>query len=167
MKVGVYVEASNLFFCLKKSFKKKLDYTKLMEFVQSFGPIKRAIVYGAQIGNQADRFIKILESVGFETRYKDVKQFQNRSGVRRKADWDVGISIDIVKDILAKRVDYVILCSADGDFEPVVTWVREQGMDVIILAHKISRELREAATEWIEIPNSLFEESARATDNTR
>ena len=40
----------------------------------------------------------------------------------KKADWDVGIAVDAIK--LAEKVDAIILCSGDGDFYPLLEYVK-------------------------------------------
>lgn len=67
----------------------------------------------------------------------------------RKANHDVEIAIDIVR--LIERVDTVVLGSADSDFAPLVTWIREKGCKCIVYACNISHELRAVASECIEI----------------
>ncbi len=73
----------------------------------------------------------------------------------RKANWDVGIAMDVVRII--NRVDKIIIGSADGDFAPLAEWIREQGCKCTVYACNISRELREAATETIEIDETVLE----------
>lgn len=157
-RIGLFVDVSNLYYCIGKKFeKRKLDYRKYLEFVQDFGEIVQAIAYGSQINNEAQGFIHCLEKIGFTAKFKGVKSFENdsRTALRRKADWDVGIAIDIVN--MVERLDMVILGSADGDLEPVVEWCMRRGVDVIILACGISRDLKNSSKQYIEIPESLLE----------
>lgn len=72
----------------------------------------------------------------------------------RKADWDVGIAMDIVR--IADRLDVVVIGTADGDLAPVVRWAQDKGCECMIFACTISRELRETADKVIEIDESLL-----------
>ena len=75
----------------------------------------------------------------------------------RKADWDVGIAIDMVTTVEGNSIDMMIICTADGDMTPAVEWVISKGINVIILACGISRDLKNTATKFIEIPESFLE----------
>jgi uncharacterized LabA/DUF88 family protein len=57
---------------------------------------------------------------------------------------------------LTRPLDAVILGSADGDMEPVVTYVQSRGVDVYAIACNISRELRTSARECFEITESML-----------
>jgi uncharacterized LabA/DUF88 family protein len=75
----------------------------------------------------------------------------------RKADWDVGIAMDVVK--LADRLDTVVIGSADGDLAPLVEWVTGKGCQCVVLACNISFELRNTTAQCIEINAGLLENS--------
>lgn len=152
-RIGVFVDVSNLYYCIGKKFdKRKLDYKKYLEFVKDFGQIVKSVAYGSQANNEAVGFITCLEHTGYQTKFKTVKR---EGEYRRNVDWDVGISMDIVNMI--ERLDIVILGTADGDLAPLVKWATDKGVDVIVLACGVSRELRNVASQVIEIPESLLE----------
>jgi uncharacterized protein (TIGR00288 family) len=157
-RIGVFCDISNMYYCIGKKFKKrKLDYRKYIAYAKDLGEISHAIAYGAQMQREAVAFIQCLKNFGYEPKYKAPKNYHNRDNFRRKADWDVGIAIDIVRKI--NEMDMIILGTADGDLTAVVEWAKEQGKDVIVLACGISRELKDAATKFIEIPESMLEET--------
>lgn len=158
-RIGIFVDLSNLYFCVKARYKaRKIDYRKFYDFIADLGEIRLAIAYGSQIDNQAETFIHQLKEIGFLTKFKTPKEWHDASPgrSRRKADWDVGITLDVVQ--MCERLDLVVLATADGDLEPVVSYCMQKGIAVIILACNISRDLRDTATECIEIPESLLEE---------
>lgn len=150
-KVGVFADVSNLYYSLKKTNRRKLDYAKYLKFVSDFGEIELAIAYGAQQDSEAENFIKCLENVGFITKYRKPKKFHNKW----KADWDVGIAVDMIAKM--DEIDLFILGSADGDMAPVVEFLTFNGKEVIVLAAGISGELN-VAKEVIEIADSLLED---------
>jgi len=155
-RIGVFVDISNLYYCIGKKFdNRKLDYGNYLAFIKDMGDVQHAIAYGAQMGNEATGFIHCLRQLGFDPKYKTPKNYHNKTNFKRKADWDVGIAMDIVRMI--DRLDLIILGTADGDLTPLVEWAKERGVDVIILACGISRELKDAATKYIEIPESMLE----------
>lgn len=150
-RIGLYIDVSNLYFCLYNNLHGKLNYAKLIEFLEPLGDRIVSKAYGAQVKNEAEGFIKLLESLSFETFYKKPKYFgATHTG---KADWDVGIAIDIIKDM--DRIDMVILATADGDMTPLAKYLKEHGKDVVVIGSNISQELRAEVTKFIEIPNSL------------
>jgi len=156
-RIGVFCDVSNLYYCIGKKFnKRKLDYRAYLTYCKDLGDVQQAIAYGAQLNNEASAFIHCLRQMGFDPKYKSPKDYHNKDNFKRKADWDVGIAVDIVRMI--ERLDMIILGTADGDLTPVVEWAKEQGVDVIILACGISRELKDMATRYIEIPESMLEE---------
>jgi len=166
-RVGVFVDVSNIYFCIGRKYeRRKLDYRKYLEFIKDFGELTKAIAYGSQISNEAAGFVHCLQSIGFQTKFKAVKSYHNEDkSFKQKADWDVGIAMDIVS--MVDRFDMIILGCADGDLQPVVEWAVRRGIDVVILACGISRDLKESATQCIEIPESLLEseeEHAAAPD---
>jgi len=160
-KIGFFVDVSNLYHCIAKHFRGKcLDYRHYYQFVKDFGDITKAIAYGSEIGDETLKFKRVLYNIGFEPKYKSVREIDKD---RLKADWDVGITIDIV--LMTPELDTIVLGSADGDLEPLVTWCRSQGKDVIVIACGISGDLKKAATEAIEIPESLVEPFKRKKKN--
>lgn len=160
-RIGVFVDVSNIYYCIGKKYEfRKLDYRKYLEFVQGLGELSKVIAYGSQMNNEAAGFIHCLQKIGFQTKFKAVKTFNQEPDLRRKADWDVGITMDIVSMI--DRFDMIVLGTADGDLEPLVDWAIRKGVDVLVLACGISKDLKERATEFIEIPETLLEEKVSA-----
>lgn len=163
-RVLMVVDVSNLYFSVMNQFHgRKLDYTKLLNCAIDYGEIYRAIAYGAAKGSEADRFKTALRAIGFELKYKEPKVYQTDVPGQefRKADWDVGIVIDVVR--MLPHVDVVVFCTADGDFAPCVEWVNSQGKIAIVIGCSVSRDLRNLAHETIEISNDMLD-SARTVD---
>ncbi len=156
-RIGVFADVSNLYYCIGKKFnERKLDYQKYWDFIKELGDIQQAIAYGAQINNEASNFIYCLKQIGFHAKYKSPKSYSNQPQFKRKADWDVGIAIDMVN--MVDRFDMIILGTADGDLVPAVEWVQQRGVDVVVFACGISRDLKNIARQYIEIPESLLED---------
>jgi len=151
-RIGLYVDVSNLYFCLYNNLKGKLNYSALLEFLDPLGDLRIKKAYGAQVKEEASGFIKLLEGLGFETFYKAPKYF----GAKHvgKADWDVGLAIDVIKDL--DEVDMVILATADGDMTPLAEYTIALGKEVVVIGSNISKELQDACTTYIELPSSLI-----------
>jgi uncharacterized LabA/DUF88 family protein len=93
-------------------------------------------------------FFEALEKVGIEIKTKDLQIF---FGGAKKADWDVGLAIDAIK--LAHKVDAIVLASGDGDFIPLVEYVKSQGcqVEVITFGRSASGRLREVVDDFIDL----------------
>lgn len=163
-QVGIFVDLSNLYYCLNNKNKgSKIDYEKYYNFCKDLGEIKIAFAYGSQVNSNALNFIHCLNKIGFITKYKEPKKYRNGKNIKLKADWDVGIAVDMI--IYSDRLDLMILGSADGDMIPVVEYLKARGVEVVVLASGISKELSETVTEAIEIAPSLMENKNEATKN--
>ena len=183
-KVLVSVDCSNLFHMARKHFGRKIDYSKYLDIALDNYAMScyRAFAYGAQVDGEADGFISCLRSFGFEPKYKRPKEFTRflDSNIERalkdanidvdlitsiastakreirKADWDIGIAIDVVRHI--SRVDTVVLGTSDDDFVPLVEYIKEQGCYCIVYACNIPKTLRNVANQCIEIDDRVLEE---------
>jgi len=163
-RVGIFMEVSNLYFCISKKFRgRKLDYKKFYSHVEDLGKIVLAYAYGSQKNKEASGFLHCLKQAGFTPKYGKPKIFINGDSTRCKADHDVDIVIDVVDNI--DKVDLIILGTADGDLLALVNWIRRQGKEVVVFATNISKDLKRAADDYIEIPKSLLEDSVKK-DNT-
>lgn len=151
-KVLMVVDVSNLYYCIKNRFKNRLNYQKLQkEAVRSGEMLFRAIAYGAFRENETDSFQAALRHLDYEVKYKPVKDYA--PGVS-KADWDVGIAMDVVK--ILEHVDVVVFCTADGDLLPCMEYVQFKGKEVRVFGAGISRDIRDKIPESIEITADLL-----------
>lgn len=93
-------------------------------------------------------FFDALIKLGIETRVRDLQEF---FGGLKKADWDVGIVIDAIRT--APSVDVIVLASGDGDFIPLVEYLKNQGkrVEVIAFGRSASSKLQEAADEFVNL----------------
>lgn len=156
----LFADISNLYYCVGKRFEdRKLDYVKLLKVARNLGDVQRAFAYGAQQRDEASAFISCLKKIGFESKYKNAPSpMEGEKRSIRKADWEIGIAVDIFRHI--ERVDTVILCTANATFAPLVEWIKDKGVKIVVIGCGISRELKDTADQWIEIGEDLLEESS-------
>ena len=97
-------------------------------------------------------FFDALSKIGIETRVRDLQEWY---GGAKKADWDVGIVIDAIRT--APGVDVIVLCSGDGDFIPLVEYLKNQGKRVEVMAFgkTTSGKIIEVADEFIDLDDGL------------
>ena len=93
-------------------------------------------------------FFDALIKLGIETRVKDLQEYY---GGLKKADWDVGIAVDAIKT--ASSVDVVVLVSGDGDYQPLVEYLQNQGkrVEAIAFGRSTSSKLKEQVNEFIDL----------------
>jgi len=95
---------------------------------------------------QRVRFYLKLQTFGYELYLKPVKLYEQDDGTtRRKANCDVEMAFYLTKE--KENFDRVIILSGDGDFLPVLKYLRSNGKEVIILARgpRTAREIRQFA----------------------
>lgn len=95
---------------------------------------------------QRIRFYLKLKSFGYALHLKPVKMYDQDDGTtRRKANCDVEMAFYLMKE--KDNFDRIIILSGDGDFLPVLKYLREIGKEVIILARgpRTAREIRQFA----------------------
>ena len=95
---------------------------------------------------QRVRFYLKLQKFGYELYLKPVKLYEQDDGItRRKANCDVEMAFYLIKE--KENFHRVIVLSGDGDFLPVLKYLRSNGKEVIILARgpRTAREIRQFA----------------------
>jgi len=154
----LFADISNLYYTVGRKFEnRKLDYERLYKTAQTVGSIVRCFAYGVQQQAEASAFISCLRKIGYEPKYREPSSpMEGEKRNIRRADWEVGIAVDAVR--YSKRTDTVILCTANSAFVPLVEYLKSEGVKVVVLGCCISRELKDASNEWIEISVEHLEE---------
>lgn len=95
---------------------------------------------------QRVRFYIKLEKFGYKLFLKPVKLYDQEDGLtRRKANCDVEMTFYLMKE--KDNFDRILILSGDGDFLPVLKYLRSLGKEVIILARgpRTAKEIRQFA----------------------
>jgi uncharacterized LabA/DUF88 family protein len=148
-RVAVLADAQNLYHTAQSLYSRNIDYSALLEKSVSDRQLVRAIAYVIRADSpDEERFFEALVDIGFEPKIKDIKTFGDGS---KKADWDVGMSLDAAT--LARKVDVVVLCTGDGDFSRLCTHLRHEGVRTEVMAFRQSAadELVEAADSFLDL----------------
>lgn len=90
------------------------------------------------------KFYLQLEKFGYKLKVKPVKTYKSEGGrVERKANCDVDMTFDIMR-YMAQYKSLVAL-TGDGDFAPVLSYLKKQRRDIKILARgeRTARELKQ------------------------
>jgi uncharacterized LabA/DUF88 family protein len=148
-RVAVLADAQNLYHTAQSVYSRNIDYSALLEKAVQERTLTRAIAYVIRAdAPEEESFFEALVDIGFETKIKDLKTFADGS---KKADWDVGMSLDAVT--LANHVDTVVLCTGDGDFSRLCSHLRHEGVRVEVMAFETStaEELIDEADSFIDL----------------
>ncbi len=148
-RVEVLIDVQNLYHSAKNLYGARVNFKEILKKAIDGRKLIRAFAYVVRTKTGEEKpFFEALTSLGIETRVRDLQEFY---GGQKKADWDVGISVDAIRT--APNIDVVVLCSGDGDFIPLVEYLRNQGKRVEVMAFgkTTSSKLKEAADEFFDI----------------
>jgi len=152
-RVEVLIDVQNLYHSAKNLYKTKVNFNEVLKKAIAGRKFIRAFAYVVRTKTGEEKaFFEALTKLGIETKVRDLQEFY---GGTKKADWDVGIVIDAIRT--APGVDVVVLCSGDGDFIPLVEYLKNQGKRVEIIAFKrtTSSKLIEVADEFLDMGENL------------
>lgn len=129
-RVGVFIDTQNMYYSARNLFKRKVNFKSIVDDAVAGRKLIRAMAYvvGTE-GKEEQPFFEALRNSGIETREKPLQEFA--SG-HKKADWDVGLAIDVVQ--MLDTLDVVVIVSGDGDFQPLVNYVLSRGRMVELMA---------------------------------
>lgn len=148
-RVAVLIDTQNLYHSAKNLYKSKVNFGEVVKSALGGRKLIRALSYVVNTeSGEETAFFEALEKLGIEIKTKDLQIF---FGGAKKADWDVGMAIDAIK--LAHKVDAIVLATGDGDFIPLVEYVKSQGCQVeaISFGRSSSSRLREAVDDFIDM----------------
>jgi uncharacterized LabA/DUF88 family protein len=149
-RVGILVDISNMYHSAKNLFNKKVNFKEILRQAVANRKLIRATAYAIKTeGEEELPFFEALSQQGFEVKMKDLQIF---AGGAKKADWDVGITIDAIK--LANKLDVIIIVSGDGDFLPLVSYLQNNKgclVEVMSFAKTTSSRLIDESDDFIDL----------------
>ncbi|MCD6550262.1 NYN domain-containing protein [bacterium] len=148
-RVGVLIDVQNLYHSAKNLYKAKVNFGEILKAAVAGRKLIRAFAYVVRTKTGEEKpFFEAIKNLGIETRVRDLQEFY---GGMKKADWDVGIVIDAIRT--APSLDVIVLCSGDGDFIPLVEYLKNQGkrVEIIAFGRTTSSRLKETADEFIDL----------------
>ena len=152
-RVGVFIDIQNLYYSSKNLYKKKVNFKAVLDEAVNSRTLIRAIAYVVRADElKENTFFEALEHMGFDIQEKELQIF---AGGMKKGDWDVGIAVDTIK--LAQKLDVVVLVSGDGDYAPLVEYLKNaQGCRVEVMAfgRSTSSKLKDVADEFTDLDSN-------------
>jgi len=120
-KIAVFVDVQNIYYTTRDTFGRPFNYRRLWQTLGEQGNVVQAFAYAIDRGDVSQqKFQSALQHIGFMVK---LKPFIQRADGSAKGDWDVGITIDMLR--AASQVDEVVLLSGDGDFAMLLDELRE------------------------------------------
>ena len=148
-RVGILIDVQNLYHSAKNLYSARVNFGEILKLAVSNRNLIRVFAYVVRTKSGEEKpFFEALIKLGIETRVRDLQEFY---GGLKKADWDVGITIDAIK--IAPSVDTIVLVSGDGDFLQLVEYLKNQGkrVEAIAFGKSASSKLKEIADEFIDL----------------
>lgn len=129
-RVGVFVDAQNMYHSARNLHRAKLNFKEVLKAAVHGRILVKATAYVVKSDVSEEKaFFEALERDGF---YLRVKELQIFPGGMKKGDWDVGMAIDAIS--MAEKLDVIILVTGDGDFIPLVQYLKNKGVTVEVVA---------------------------------
>ncbi|MDP2632028.1 MAG: NYN domain-containing protein [Candidatus Uhrbacteria bacterium] len=121
-RVGVFIDVQNMYYSARNLFNQKVNFENIVKNAVGEQQLIRAIAYTISTP-QGDEsaFFDALRNSGIEVKSKELLDY----GATKKGDWDVGVTVDIIR--MLDMLDVVVLVSGDGDFTPLGDFVRSRG----------------------------------------
>jgi len=151
-RVAVLIDVQNLYHSAKNLYGARVNFGAVLKSAVSQRNLIRVFAYVVRTKTGEEKpFFEALTKLGIETRVRDLQEF---FGGLKKADWDVGITVDAIR--ISPSVDTIVLGSGDGDFIQLVDYLKNQGkrVEVIAFGKSASSRLRETVDEFIDLGSS-------------
>lgn len=139
--MSLLVDTTNIYRCARSKFGKdaRLVYEEFVPAVERmFGPQDSKIAYVARPSRKAQSFATFLQSLGFEVKSKEPREFEiEKDKVWKLTDWAVEMTIDAL--MTADRDSPIILCSSDYRLEPLIETLKIRAGLIVVWAVGVPR----------------------------
>ncbi|MBI4134651.1 MAG: NYN domain-containing protein [Candidatus Sungbacteria bacterium] len=149
-RVAILLDVQNLYHSAKNLYGARVNFANILKQGTAGRQLIRAVAYViATESGEEKGFFEALQKIGIELKVKDLQIFP---GGIKKADWDVGLAVDAIR--LANLVDAVIIVSGDGDYIPLIEYIRSaMGVQVEVMSfgRSTSGRLKETADDFTDL----------------
>ncbi|MBI5230459.1 MAG: NYN domain-containing protein [Candidatus Magasanikbacteria bacterium] len=131
-RVGIFIDVQNLYYSARNLFNARVNFGEIVKTGVAGRKLIRAIAYVVSTPTGEEKpFFEALVNLGIETKVRELQIFL---GGAKKADWDVGIAVDMIR--LSELLDIIIIVSGDGDYVEVVEYLQNRGRQVEAMAFR-------------------------------
>jgi uncharacterized LabA/DUF88 family protein len=155
MSIGVFIDTSNLYHCARRVFNSNISFAALLDKIKQDLDDQELVArsYGTYIGDQyPSKFVHNLVQLGIIVSYKLAREVER--GIF-KSDCDVAIVVEIIKQV--NNFDTFVLCSGDGDFAPLIQYLRDLNKKVYVFGINVSNDLKVICPCFELTENELYE----------
>lgn len=148
-RVAVFIDVQNMYHSARNLLNARVNFREVVKEAVAGRKLIRAFAYVVRTKTGEEKaFFEALEKSGIEIRVKDLQEF---FGGAKKADWDVGMALDAVRT--SEIVDALVIVSGDGDFIPLVEYLKGRGRRVEVMAfdRTASQKIKEAADDFTDL----------------
>lgn len=148
-RVAVLIDVQNMYHSAKNLFRARVNFNEILKTAVGGRQLIRAIAYVIRTESGEEKnFFEALTKMGVETKVKDLQIF---AGGVKKADWDVGMAVDAIS--LSEKVDALVLVTGDGDFVPLVEFLKggRAQAEIMAFGRSTSQKLKEAADDFTDL----------------
>jgi uncharacterized LabA/DUF88 family protein len=154
-RVGVFIDVQNMYYSARNIYGSKVNYGNIVKAAAGNQKLIRAVAYtiSTKTGDELP-FFEALHKSGIEVNTKELLEYE--SG-QKKGDWDVGITVDIIR--MLDTFDVVVIVSGDGDYVPLGEYIKNRGriFHVVSFRESTSSKLVEAADIYTNLSDNLGE----------
>jgi uncharacterized LabA/DUF88 family protein len=165
-KISIFVDVQNIYYTCRQAYQRNFDYNAFWAQVTANRELIGAYAYATDRGDAKQmQFQGILHAIGFTVKLKPVLKRRDGS---TKADWDVGIALDVYE--AAPHCDTVVLATGDGDFGLLLDRIKlrfDTDTQVYGVPALTSDILTNAASKFIPIDERLLLRSTAGSRSTR
>lgn len=154
-RVGIFIDVQNMYYSARNLYDAKVNFGNIVKCAVADRRLIRAIAYVVRTKTREEQpFIDALKKMGIETKEKELLEY---FGGQKKADWDVGITVDIIR--MSEILDAAVVVSGDGDYVPVLEYLKSHGRQAEVMAFRetTSTKLVEAADIYTNMSDSKEE----------
>lgn len=122
-RVGVFIDVQNMYYSARNIHNRKVNFENIVKSAVGENELIRARAFTISTKEGEEHaFFEALKKSGIEVVSKELLQYDSGN---KKGDWDVGVTIDIVR--MLDMLDVVVLVSGDGDFVPLGEYIKSKG----------------------------------------
>ena len=151
----MFIDVQNMYYSARNIYGSKVNYGNIVKAAAGNQKLIRAVAYtiSTKTGDELP-FFEALHKSGIEVNTKELLEYE--SG-QKKGDWDVGITVDIIR--MLDTFDVVVIVSGDGDYVPLGEYIKNRGriFHVVSFRESTSSKLVEAADIYTNLSDNLGE----------